>query len=399
MNRAFGSGSDVLRRVDALAEAALKLARTAPSGRLGLARAADAIESEWLPGRWRACLAPELSAAREAMCVPLGARDVERALRSAWGGKPTDELDDLDPEPVAVTPIAQVHRGVLDGAPVAVKVLRPRIAPGVRQDLALLDALVRPLADAFPATDARAVISELSERVLEELDLEHEAAVQRRFHRALRDHPAFAVAQPHTRLAHENVLVTDWLEGTPIAQAPDPDGAAAQLVRFAIGATRFGTVLAALHLDDALVLPDGRLAILDFGASRALEPGRADGALEALDAFIARDGECLGVALEALGHLPADHGPAALDLALHALGDLAGPGPARLDSDAVCAARDRLLDEPDALGGLLAAGTLPPHDLWPLRGLGQLFAVVARVGATGDWFALSRDALADGWAA
>src|SRR5437763_3881484 len=245
MNRAFGSGSDVLRRVDALAEAALKLARTAPSGRLGLARAADAIESEWLPGRWRARLAPELSAAREAMCVPLGARDIERALRSAWGGKPTDELDDLDPEPVAVTPIAQVHRGVLDGAPVAVKVLRPRIAPGVRQDLALLDALVRPLTDAFPATDARAVISELSERVLEELDLEHEAAVQRRFPRALRDHPAFAVAQPHTRLAHENVLVTEWLEGTPFAQAPDPDGAAAQLVRFAIGATRFGTVLAA----------------------------------------------------------------------------------------------------------------------------------------------------------
>jgi len=119
--------------------------------------------------------------------------------------------------------------------------------------------------------------------------------------------------------------------------------------------------------------------------------------LEALDAFIARDDERLGAALEALGHLPADRGPAALDLALQALGDLAGPGPARLDSDAVCAARDRVLAEPDALGVLLAAGTLPPHDLWPLRGLGQLFAVVARIGATGDWVSLARGALADGW--
>ena len=51
-----------------------------------------------------------------------------------------------------------------------------------------------------------------------------------------------------------------------------------------------------------------------------------------------------------------------------------------------------------ALGDLLVAGTLPPPDLWPARGLAQLFAVIARVGATGDWVALAREALAHGWA-
>ena len=107
---------------------------------------------------------------------------------------------------------------MLDGEPVAVKVLRPRVAAGVRQDLALLDGLLRPLTDAFPALDARAIVRELAERVLEELDLEHEADVQRRFHRALRGHPAFAVAPAHTALARENVLVTGWIEGTPIAR-------------------------------------------------------------------------------------------------------------------------------------------------------------------------------------
>ncbi len=386
-----------LRRLEALVETALKLVRTAPSGRLGLARLADAIEAEWLPEPWRSELPGELRAAREATCVPLSGRDVERALRSAWGGRPTDELDDLDSEPVAVTPIAQVHRGVLDGEPVAVKVLRPRLAAGVRQDLALLDGLLRPLADAFPALDARAIVRELAERVLEELDLEHEADVQRRFHRALRGHPAFAVAPAHTALARENVLVTGWIEGTPIARCADRDAAAAQLIRFMLGAARFGTVHANPHLDDALVLADGRLAVLDFGATRTVDPGRVADGVAALDAFAARDGAALGAALGRLAWLPAGAGPAALELALHALADLAGPGPSRLDSDAVCAARDRLAERPDALADLLVRGALPADDLWPARGLGQLFGVIARVGATGDWVALCQEALRNGW--
>ena len=60
-----------LRRLEALVETALKLVRTAPSGRLGLARLADAIEAEWLPEPWRSELPGELRAAREATCVPL----------------------------------------------------------------------------------------------------------------------------------------------------------------------------------------------------------------------------------------------------------------------------------------------------------------------------------------
>src|SRR4051794_38616216 len=315
MAEGYGSravATDALTRLDALAETALKLAATAPSGRLGLARMADAIEAEWLPEPWRSRVAPELRSAREAMCAPLSFRDVEKALRAAWGAKPTDELDDLDAEPVAVTPIAQVHRGELDGAAVAVKVLRPRISVGVRQDLQLLDTLVAPLGAAFPAVDARALVRELSERVLEELDLEHEAQVQRRFHRALRDHERFVVPRPHTALARHDVLVADWVDGTPLRCAGDPDAAAALLLRFTLGAARsLGTVDASPHLDDTLVLADGRLAVLDFGATRTVDPGHADELLAAVDALADGDEAAFAAALERLGHLPADAAPAA----------------------------------------------------------------------------------------
>jgi hypothetical protein len=383
--------NDALTRLDALAETALKLAGTAPSGRLGLARMADTIEAEWLPEPWRTRVAPELASAREAMCVQLRFRDVEKALRGL-------DLDDVEREPVAVTPIAQVHRGSVDGDAVAVKVLRPGIARGVRQDLRLLDTLLAPLSAAFPALDARAVMRELSERVLEELDLEHEAQVQRRFHRALRNHERFVVPRPHTDLARHDVLVSEWIDGTPLRDAPDPDAAAALLVRFTLGAARsLGTIDANPHLDDALVLGDGRMAILDFGATRTVEPARVDASLAAADALAADDEAAFAAAVERLGVLPAGLAPTALGLARHVLGDLAGPGPSRLDSAAVCAARDRLIERPSDLAALLVNGTMPPSDLWPSRGSSQLFGVIARVGATGDWVALAREALREGW--
>jgi predicted unusual protein kinase regulating ubiquinone biosynthesis (AarF/ABC1/UbiB family) len=284
---------------------------------------------------------------------------------------------------------------VLDGAPVAIKLLRPGLAASVRQDLALLEGLLSPLGAAFPSLDASAVAREFRERVLDELDLEQEAAAQRRFHRALRDHPFLTVPAPVMRLAHEGVLVSEWVDGVPLWNAPDPDEAAARLVLFAIGSARSGVIHGDLNPDDVLVLQDGRLAILDFGATRTVAPERVNAAAAGLEAFVAGDGDALGAAAQELGWLPAGHGPAALELALYALGDLAGPDPVRLDTDAVLAARDRLFDRPEALVKLILAGALPPEDLWPARGIGQLFGTIARVRATGAWRELARAALGD----
>jgi predicted unusual protein kinase regulating ubiquinone biosynthesis (AarF/ABC1/UbiB family) len=324
-------------------------------------------------------------------------RHIERALRDAWGGKPTDELDSLDDDPVAVTPTSQVHRATLDGQPVAVKVLRPGLPASVRQDLALLEGLVTPLGAAFPAVDPAAVMREFRERILDELDLENEATAQRRFHRALRGHRFLVVPAPITALARENVLVSEWVDGTPLSRAPDPDQAAARLLVFVIGSARAGFVHADPDPDDALVLHDGRLAILDFGATRTVDRARIDASTAALEAFVADDAGAFGAATEQLGALGAQHARTAIDLARAALGDLAGPEPVRLDTPTVIAARDRLFDRPKPLVELILAGSLPPEDIWPARGIAQLFGTIARVGATGAWRELVRAALKDGW--
>jgi predicted unusual protein kinase regulating ubiquinone biosynthesis (AarF/ABC1/UbiB family) len=280
---------------------------------------------------------------------------------------------------------------------VAVKLLRPGLAGAVRQDLALLEGLAGPLSAAFPGLDPQAILREVRERVLDELDLEHEAETMRRFRRSLRNHPQLVVPAPATSLARPGVLVSEWIDGVPLPEAGDPDRAAAWLVIFALGGMRAGLVHADPDPQDMLEMPDGRLAVLDYGATRTVSRERADLGLAVVEAYAAGDAAALGAALEGLGALPADQGTQALELARTALGELGEPGRSRLDSDAVVAIGHRAAGVPEAMVDLATRGTLPPEDLWPLRGAALAFGTIARVGAEGDWLELTLRALRDGW--
>jgi predicted unusual protein kinase regulating ubiquinone biosynthesis (AarF/ABC1/UbiB family) len=390
---------DSLRRIDALLGVALRLARTAPSGRVALAQLAQTIEVEWIPEPAGVPIVEQLQAAVQEACQPLPLRQVERVLRDAWGAKPQDELDELDPEPVQVTPTAQVHRGVHQDRPVAIKVLRPGLSGSVRGDLALLETLAAPLAAAFPALDAAAVLREIRERTLDELDLESQAQTLRQFHRALRDHPLFLVPAPVTALAHESVVVSEWIEGVPLTEAEDRDGAAARLVLFALGAAEWGTAVAAIDPREVLVLPDGRIAIVDLASVRTVDRDRLALGRQVLEAFVTGDQAEFERGLSRLDLLPADLAATARELAEHALGPFAGAEPVRLDTAAVIAARDRVMERSEQLMALALAGRVAPEDLWPARGLAQLFSAIARTGATAPWRELVRAGLRDGWAA
>ena len=388
---------DPAQRLVVAARTALRLARSAPSGTLALTRLADGLSAVgWWPDD--PGLGRELAQARERATEPLGAKVVERQLRGAWGERPGAVLDDLDPEPVAVTPLAQVHRAALDGATVAVKVLRPGLAAGVRQDLQLLDGLAGPLRAALPGLDVAAMLAEVRERVLDELDLESEAEAQRRVARSLRSHPAFTAPAPVMRLCNPQVVVSEWVDGTPLDRVAERDRACALLVAFVLGGAPFGLMHVGARPQDALLLDDGRLAVLDFGAVAPVAAARSRATLALLDALAGDDEHGFSGALETLGILPAALGPAAFAFVRTTLGRLAA-GPARLDERALGEVRTRAEAQGDEAVRLITAIRLAPEDLWPLLGAAQAFtAVVAAGGASGDWLALARAALRDGWA-
>ncbi len=388
-----------LEALRALADTGLRLARGTTTARLALAGLRDVVDPATLAPDIRERALAEMEAAHAASTQPLGLREVEKALKDAWGEKPASILDSLEDEPVARTPTAQVHRGVHEGADVAVKVLRPGIADLVRLDLNLLETLIRPLGTVFPSLAPGLLLREVRERILDELDLEHEASTQRSFARTLRRHEELFVPAPVSALCHERVLVSAWVDGTPVGQLTDAGQraeAARALVRFHVGSARFGTVHSDPHPADALRMADGRFAFLDFGAVRQVPSTRVDEAVLALDALVAGDAEGLGAALDRLGWLPAEVGATALVTARAILeGQL--DGRSRLDASVVVAINKRAAAHAEALWPLAQVTSVPPEDLWPLRMLGGLATLLARLDVEEDWPALFRAAARDGW--
>jgi predicted unusual protein kinase regulating ubiquinone biosynthesis (AarF/ABC1/UbiB family) len=392
---------DALR---ALADAGLRLVRQTVSARIALASLHDVVDVRMAPAPWRDELAAVLRAAHAEALSPVPAKDLEKVLRDAWGGKPSSEVDGLDLHvPAAVTPTSVVLRGTREDEPVAVKVLRPGLAEALRADLGLIDAMALPLKAAFPRLDATGVLREARERLLDEMDLEHEASVQRTLSRRLRRHATLHVPAPVTSLGAERVAVSAWVDGRDVAEvaasgtAEERATLARALVAFHVGSAREGTLHADPHPGHALLMDDGRTAFLDPGATAQVDPARVDLGLAALDALRGDDAEALGTALEALGFLPADRGADALEAVRRVLGPFAAPGPVLLDAEAVHDLGRRAVERWREGLALAGAGTLPPGDLWPARMLGSLVATVARLEVEEDWLGLVRAAAADGW--
>jgi hypothetical protein len=376
-----------------LLEAGGALVRRSSSGRVALARAADVVPADALPavmGR----LPSELGAAHREATTGWAFKEVERVLKSAWGQAPGKVLDELDPEPLAVTPAAQVHRAVHDGRPVAVKVLRPGLAAGVRSDLALLDMLAAPLRQVFGAMDAGAILREARETALDELDLEHEASNQRQVRRLLRGVEGLVIPAPDMELSGESVLVTELLDAPTLDEAaPGDRGAVARvLVAAHMTAARGGIVLTDLRPGHVLLLPDGRVGLLGAGVARPVDRDRVGFALEALARLRERDQDGFTAAVaDGLGMLPAGAALKAYALISTLAGELL-VGPALLDGPALAVVGERALDH---LGGALALAdevTPQPGDLAAVRSLAQVAALLSRLGATEDWGALMLDA-------
>lgn len=390
--------------VAGLIDAGRAFAEQAPSARVNAARLEGVVRPAIVPPDIRERAMAAIDRAFEATAEPIPAREVERLLRDAWGEPPGRVLDDVDlDEPIAVRPHAQTHHGELDGEPVAVKVLRPRVAASVRADLALLDVLAGPVATAFPAVDPRPLLAEVRERVMDELDLEHEGEVHRRVARGLRRVGGIEVARVNAELTTHAVHVSALLEGPTLADAEaaaiaDPGPVARALVRVFVGAPRaIGLALANPRPNDVVLLRGGGVGLIGPGAARAVSRERIDGWIATVEAIQARDEAAFTASLSKQGLLPPDAARAAYAHVEHALGPLLMSGPAVIDDAALADAGDRALERVDGIVALAGRATPDPADLWPLRMLAQLAALLATLGAEEDWPALALDALRGGW--
>jgi predicted unusual protein kinase regulating ubiquinone biosynthesis (AarF/ABC1/UbiB family) len=161
---------------------------------------------------------------------------------------------------------------------VAVKVQYPGAGPALVSDLAQVTRVARLSAGWIPGLDIGPLLDELKRRVSEELDYRLEADAQHGFAQAFADDPDFAI--PDIVAGGDHVLVSEWLDGTPLSQViasgsqAQRDAAAPRYLEFLLaGPQRARLLHADPHPGNFRMTPDGRLGVLDFGAVNRLPDG------------------------------------------------------------------------------------------------------------------------------
>ncbi|MDT0494643.1 AarF/ABC1/UbiB kinase family protein [Streptomyces griseus] len=228
-------------------------------GAMKLGQALSVFESalpEEVAGPYRAALTKLQEAA-----PPLPAHTVHAVLAERIGEDWRDCFLEFEDKPSAAASIGQVHRGVWhDGREVAVKVQYPGAGEALLSDLAQLSRFARLLGPLVPGMDIKPLIKEMRDRVAEELDYELEARSQREHAAEFADDPDVVI--PGVVHQGDQVLVTEWIDGIPLADViadgtkEQRDRAGQLLARFLFsGPARTGLLHADPHPGNFRLLP------------------------------------------------------------------------------------------------------------------------------------------------
>ena len=140
-----------------------------------------------------------------------------QVVREELGADPEHVFLDWTAEPVAAASIGQVHRAVtVDGREVAVKVQYPGVGDTIVADLANAERLYALLGSlTLKGLDTTAVVDELRDRMVEEVDYQREAANQLELREAFHGHPVVRIPDVVARHSTRRVLTTGWVDGLP----------------------------------------------------------------------------------------------------------------------------------------------------------------------------------------
>jgi len=244
---------------------------------------------------------------------PFAFEEVKRIVEDELGFSIRHGFESFDEAPLAAASLGQVHRAVLrSGRDVVVKVQRPGIREVVRDDMELLGSLAE-FADDHTEVGRRygfgQLLTQFRRSLAGELDYQREAANLRRLRELTASYPHLVVPEPVDDYTSSKVLTMDHLPGRKVTDVGalgllDVDGG--PLVQELFEAyLRMILVDGFLHADphpgNVLLMPDGRLGIIDLGMVAAVPARVQDKIVKLLLAISDVDGEQAAAVLASMG--------------------------------------------------------------------------------------------------
>jgi len=203
---------------------------------------------------------------------PMSAELAAGVVTEELGQPPERAFARWDPVPIAAASIGQVHRAIThDGRAVAVKVQYPGIAESMAADLDNVSLLRRMLKITAPSQDVEALITELRDRILEELDYRREAENQQMMAAYYDGHPTIHVPGIVPELSTRRVVTSELSTGARFAELAtwsqeERDLAAETIYRFVFRSLYEAHAFNGdPHPGNYLFHGGGRVTFLDFG--------------------------------------------------------------------------------------------------------------------------------------
>ena len=220
-------------------------------------------------------------------------------------GQPLEAVfAEFDSVPLAAASIAQVHAARLQtGEEVVVKVQRPEVADWVKRDVAAMAWVAPRLVGKIPVTalaNPPVLVEVFAETIVEELDFRLEAENMIDIARVLADagQGTVVVPRPHPRWVTGRVLVMERLEGFSYDDVAGMEKAGidteavfhSMMIAFLEGAMIYGVFHGDFHGGNLFVLPDGRVALLDYGITARLDQDQRSAFLRIMVMVLRRRG-------------------------------------------------------------------------------------------------------------
>lgn len=165
-------------------------------------------------------IASELSKLQDKV-PPFASEKAIEIITKAYGASPYEVFAEFNPTALASASMAQVHAATLkSGEEVVIKILRPNMRNIIEQDLSIMYTLARLMNRYWPESKRLKpleIVKEFEHTLLDEFDLQREAANATQLRRNFNNSPLLYVPEIHWDYIRPNVLVMERIHGIPVA--------------------------------------------------------------------------------------------------------------------------------------------------------------------------------------